>query len=102
MKVYELIKLTVDDGDKNVETSLYTNPADLDKAFSKMVKKELKSLKENYGEDGIVECDSDDIQAIEAASVVYGLNEKAHTFYANDEMDPGEHEINIWVVEHKI
>lgn len=94
--------MTVNDGDKEVVTSLHINPTDLDKAFAKMVKKELKFLKENYGEDGVVECDSDDILGIETASVVYDLDEKAHTFYANDEMDPGEHEINIWVVEHKI
>lgn len=102
MKVYELIKLTVNDGDIKVETSLYPTTGALDAAFKEMVEEELKSLKENYGENGIVECDSDDILAIEAASVVYGLNEEAHTFYANDEMDPGMHEMNIWPVEHEI
>ena len=88
MKVYELIKLTINDGDKEVETSLYPTIGALDFSFIKMVEEELNIIKENYGE--------------ESEDVYISLDEEAHIFYANDEVDPGMHETSIWMVEHEL
>lgn len=102
LKIYELITVTIKDGDREVNTRLFNYKHELEGAFAAKVVKTLKDIKENYGEDGFVDADSSDMIAIEEASVQYSVGWDDCSFWAEDVTDPGLYEVQMWMVEHEI
>ena len=102
LKIYELITVSVNDGGREVETQLFNYKHELEKEFAAKVVKTLRYIEEEYGKDGLVEHDSDDILAIEAARVLYTIDWENMKFWAEEAEEPGAYEIQFWITEHEI
>ena len=104
MKIYELIKHVIKDGDIEVTTELFPRRGDVITRFCEETTAALNKYKETYGKEVLLDAqETEDIDKY-ADGVIYDLTfgPKDPSFTGWVINEPHLLEIKIWVVTHEI
>ena len=102
LKIYELITVSIIDGDLSVETSLHNYKKDLVDAFAAKTVNTIKELKEEYGDDAVVNEETATEEELAWSAIQYVIDLDTLSFNCWNGDEPGEKEIHISVSEHEI